>query len=125
MILYGLVLTAELPKGKTYYIGFVLDETTNSLLMQIADLLQFCNPSHIIEIQCHILCYALKFYYDLQVRELINILVATSLEHINEDGAVVPLNPRLKLFLIGVIDNLDKGAFMTLPLAYRSSPPKV
>ena len=125
MIFNGLVLTAELPKGKTYYIGFVLDETTNSLLMQIADLLQFCNPSHIIEIQCHILCYALKFCYDLQVRELINILVATSLEHINEDGAVVPLNPRLKLFLIGVKDNLDKGAFMTLPLACRSSPPKV
>ena len=99
MIFNGLVLTAELPKGKTYYIGFVLDETTNSLLMQIADLLQFCNPSHIIEIQCHILCYALKFYYDPQVRELINILVATSLEHLNEDGAVavVPLNLRLKL----------------------------
>ena len=66
-----------------------MGETTNSLLMQIADLLQFCNPSHIIEIQCHILCYALKFYYDLQVRELINILVATSLEHLNEDGAVI------------------------------------
>ena len=105
MIFNGLVLTAELPKGKTYYIGFVLDETT--------DLLPFCNPSHIIEIQCHILCYALKFYYDLQVRELINILVATSLEHLNEDGAVVPLNPRLKLFLIGVKDNLDRHALST------------
>ena len=31
----------------------------------------------------------------------------------NEDGTVVPLNLRLKLFLIGVEDNLDKHALST------------
>ena len=50
----------------------------------------------------------ITFYNDLQIRELIKILVAISLEQFNEDGTVVPLNLRLKLFLIGVEDNLDK-----------------
>jgi hypothetical protein len=42
-----------------------------------------------------------------QVRELINILVATSLAQFYEDGAVVPLNLRLGLLVIGCKDNLD------------------
>jgi hypothetical protein len=41
------------------------------------------------------------------VRELINILVATSLAQFYEDGAVVPLNLRLGLLVIGCKDNLD------------------
>jgi len=48
-----------------------------------------------------------------RIRELIKILVAISLEQFNEDGTVVPLNLRLKLFLIGVEDNLDKHALST------------
>ena len=38
---------------------------------------------------------------ELQVRQLVNILVATSLQQFYEDGAVVPLNLRLGLFLLG------------------------
>ena len=43
----------------------------------------------------------------VQVRQLINILVATSLQQFYEDGAVVPLNLRFGLLLIGCKDNLD------------------
>jgi len=59
------------------------------------------------------LCHIITFYNDPQIRELIKILVAISLEQFNEDGTVVPLNLRLKLFLIGVEDNLDKHALST------------
>ena len=55
----------------------------------------------------------ITFCNELQIRELIIILVATSLEQFNEDGAVVLLNLRLKLFLIGVKDNLHKHALST------------
>ena len=55
----------------------------------------------------------ITFYNDLQIRELIKIIVAISLEQFNEDGTVVPLNLRLKLSLIGVGDNLDKHALST------------
>ena len=91
--------------------GLVYGKPTNSMLLQLCHIETILQS--ISDYRYHILCHIITFYNDPQIRELIKILVAISLEQFNEDGTVVPLNLRLKLFLIGVEDNLDKHALST------------
>ena len=55
----------------------------------------------------------LKAYSFLQIRQLINQLVATALKQYLDDGAVIPMNLLLGLFLIFAKDNVDKSALST------------
>ena len=48
-----------------------------------------------------------------QIRQLINNLVATALQQYLDDGAVIPMNLLLGLFLIFAKDNVDKAALTT------------
>ena len=57
-----------------------------------------------------------------QIRRLINNLVATALQQYLDDGAVIPTNLLLGLFLIFAKDNFDKAALTsTSPDAFHGT----